>query len=89
MSAEELFPTAEETLSPQFGSNLKTVKQQEIDERKLSKINDIEAIVIAYFNRVPMFRGGRYAKAFFKDYLVLKESVNGWRANQIIQLVGA
>lgn len=55
------------------------------DERKLTKISAAEAFTAAYFDGVPSYRGGNWAKEYMKRFVIYKQSEEGWRANQLIR----
>jgi len=76
-------------LGSEFGSDLEYATKGKTDIRRFTKINEAEALGIAYFLEVPDHKGGIYAKRFIDNYMNLKVSVDGWRVNTITKLIGA
>jgi len=80
-------PNAEEVLAGQIGTDNKDLAMGRIDVRRLTYLNAIEKICIAYFLMVPKKRGGRFAQGYFSNYLNLAMSEEGRRVNQVIKMV--
>ena len=80
-------PTAEGTLSPQFGTDTTDLVKGKFDMRRLSKINQLDKIWIAYFVMTRPEEGGDFAKDFCANYLNLAVSEDGWRVNKMIQAI--
>jgi len=79
----------ETILGTQFGSDDDELSKGKVDIRRFTRINEAEALGIAYFLEVPDHKGGIYAKRFIENYMNLKVSVDGWRVNTITKLIGA
>ena len=80
-------PTAEGSLSPQFGSDTVDLVKGKFDMRRLSKINPIEKAWIAFFSLIEEEEDGGYFKEFCQEYLNLAVSEDGWRVNKMIQAI--
>ena len=83
-------PTAESTLAPQLGSDIKDLTtQHKVDMRRLSNINPIDKAWISFFLLVDDEEDGGYFKEFCEQYLNLSVSEEGWRVNKIIQAIAS
>ena len=80
-------PTAEGTLAPQFGSDTVDLVKGKYDMRRLSKINELDKIWIAFFRMVPDVEGGDFTSEFCDNYLNLAVSEEGWRVTKMIQAI--
>ena len=80
-------PTAEGHLAPQFGSDTVDLVKGKYDMRRLSKINELDKIWIAFFRMVPDMEGGSFTNEFCDNYLNLAVSEEGWRVNKMIQAI--
>lgn len=76
-------------LGTQLGSDGVILSEDRVDVRRLSRISVIEAFVFPYLLEIPPHRGGRLARRAVANKLNLNMSIDGWRANQIIRLIGA
>jgi hypothetical protein len=79
--------TAESHLAPQLGSDTAELVKGKYDMRRLSKLDPLDKIWIAYFLQVPVEDGGEYAREFCENYMNLAVSDDGWRVNKMIQMV--
>lgn len=86
---KEIEQNAETVLAPQLGSNATTLLKGQIDRERLTNVNEIERVWLAYFQQIPEHRGGRYAKTFCNSYMDLSMALHGKRATQLIQAMGA
>ena len=71
----------------QLASDARNLAKGRSDPRRLSLINEPEVLALSYLNQIPDNEGGAYVRDFISDFLNLKMSKDGWRANQLIRLV--
>ncbi len=77
----------ETIVGPQLASAKDFTADGRNDERKLSNISPVEAIAYSWFLAIPDHEGGEWARDFVNNMLTLRDSVEGWRSNQLIRLV--
>jgi hypothetical protein len=56
---------------------------------RLTNLNETDIFCDPYFEQIPVLAGGNYARAYMALYKNLKMSLNGWRAMQLVQAIGA
>lgn len=79
----------EVTLGSQLGSDYKKLAQGVIDQGVTGVINEGERLAISYFRLQDRYLGGNFCNNFFNQYEGRGGAVDGLRAKQIIQAIGA
>lgn len=87
MSKEKEQETIEVILGSQYGSDVEHLAKGQVDPRRFTNITEAEIFACAWLRQVPDKEGGAYAKDFVEDFLNLKMSLGGWRANQGIKVI--
>jgi len=79
----------ETIIVPQLASDSNTLASGGVDVNRLTRLNALEILCIAYFQQTPKLAGGNWVNNFMQLYKNLKMSENGWRAIQLVQAIGA
>ena len=86
---EDATAKAVEILGPQLGSAGRFLAEQEIDDRKMSRLNKLEIVAIAYFGQEAIAEDNDWLKGFLGDYLALKMSEDGHEhAKLLVEALG-
>jgi hypothetical protein len=77
---EDAMKEAVSILGPQLGTDGATLAEQLIDVRRFTRLNKLEIVAIAYFNR----HENDWVKEFMGDYMNLKMSEEGNERSKLI-----
>ena len=81
---EDSMSKATEIITPQLASSGKFLVDQEIDDRKMSRLNKLEIVAIAFFNQEAIQEDNSWLKGFLGDYLALKMSEEGHERSKLL-----
>lgn len=81
---EDASAKAVEILGPQLGSSGKYLEELEIDDRKMTRLNKLEIVAIAYFNQEAIAEDNDWLSGFLGDYMALKMSEEGHERSKLL-----
>ena len=81
---EDSSAKAVEIIGPQLGSAGRFLEELEIDDRKMSRLNKLEIVAIAYFGQEADQEDNDWLKGFLGDYLALKMSEEGHERSKLL-----
>ena len=81
---EDATAKAVEILAPQLASAGTFLADLEIDDRKMSRLNKLEIVAIAYFEQEAIAEDNDWLKGFLGSYLALKMSEEGHERSKLL-----
>ena len=81
---EDATAKAVEILGPQLGSAGRFLAELEIDDRKMSRLNKLEIVAIAFFDQEAIVEDNDWLKGFLGSYLALKMSEEGHERSKLL-----
>ena len=75
---------AVEIIGPQLGSAGKFLAEQEIDDRKMTRLNKLEIVALSYFGQEAKLEENDWLLGFLDDYRAYKMSEEGHERSKLL-----